>query len=200
MPVLLAQESYTTLSNRLNELAKSKPELQETVRVDLSGLTLYDFITTLAEEHKINVSVSTDLNEIVRSNFFDLNIKDVFLFLVKKYDLEVEIINNIIVFKKKPQEVFIEPPKPPKKIDVTYNELNDFLSVKLRNDSLPRVAKAITDVSGKNIVLSPDVKTDLISAYILNRPFLMEIDRLDPQLRFKIEFVARIINRNAIWT
>ncbi len=176
MPVLLAQESYTTLSNRLNELAKSKPELQETVRVDLSGLTLYDFITTLAEEHKINVSVSTDLNEIVRSNFFDLNIKDVFLFLVKKYDLEVEIINNIIVFKKKPQEVFIEPPKPPKKIDVTYNELNDFLSVKLRNDSLPRVAKAITDVSGKNIVLSPDVKTDLISAYILNRPFDQVLD------------------------
>ena len=64
----------------------------------------------------------------------------------------------------------MEKPKPLKKIDVSYNEQNNFLSVKLKNDSLPRVAQAITDVSKKNIILAPDIKEQKVSAYILNRP------------------------------
>ncbi|WP_262913008.1 hypothetical protein [Flavobacterium jumunjinense] len=34
-----------------------------------------------------------------------------------------------------------------------------FLSVKLENDSLPAVAQAIIDKSGKNVVWAPDIKT-----------------------------------------
>ena len=58
-----------------------------------------------------------------------------------------------------------------KAIDVSYNSQNDFLSIKLENDSLPAVAKAIVDKSGKNIVLSQEVKSLKVSSYILNRPF-----------------------------
>src|SRR5690606_30519499 len=115
---------------------------------------LYDFITTLAEEHELNVSVDPQLNQLVTSNFFDINVKDVFMFLVKKYELEVDVMNNILIFNKKEEEVIIEKPKLIKPIEVTYNELNDFLSVKLKNDSLPSVAQAITDASKKNVVLA----------------------------------------------
>ncbi|MDO5968995.1 type II and III secretion system protein [Flavivirga aquimarina] len=166
-----AQKNVEAFTKKIDELAKTKKGLNETVRIDLSGLTLYDFINALAEEHQLNVSVDAKLNQLVTSNFYDVNIKDVFLFLIQKHKLEVDVLNNILVFNKKPEEVIIKKPKPLKKIDVTFNDNNKFLSVKLNNDSLPRVAQAITDASKRNVVLAPDVKNEKVSAYILNRPF-----------------------------
>lgn len=159
------------IEGQLSEIAKTRNGLNEKIRIDISGLSLYDFITSIAEEHKLNVSVDNDLNQIVNSNFFDVNVKDVFLFLVQKYDLEVTFLNGIIAFNKKKPIVKVDPPKMETPIDVDYNPENNFLSVKLKNDSLPRVAQKITEISNKNIVLAPDIKELKVSAYILNRPF-----------------------------
>lgn len=169
--VSFSQTPIDIFTNTLDELAKTKKGLNDNVRIDLSGLPLYDFINALAEEHQLNVSVDADLNQLVTSNFYDVNIKDIFLFLIQKHKLDVDVVNNILVFNKKPHKVIIEKEEPLPKIDVSYNEQNNFLSVKLKNDSLPRVTRAITDISKKNVVLAPDVKTEKVSAYILNRPF-----------------------------
>lgn len=166
-----SQSETANFQEELEELSKTREGLNDAIRIDLIGLTLYDFITTLAGEHKLNVSVDSELNEMVTGNFFDIPIKEVFLFLVKKYNLEASISNTIIVFNKKKKKIIVEKPKQIKTIDVSFNNQNQFLSVKLKNDSLPRVAQAITDASKRNIVLAPNVKTEKVSAYILNRPF-----------------------------
>ena len=166
-----SQTDIIQFKKDLETLSETKKGLNEAVRIDLTGLTLYDFITTLADEHKLNVSPDPQLNEMVTGNYFDIPIKEIFLFLIDRYDLEASISNTIIVFNKKKEEVVIIPPKPLKKIDVSFNSQNQFLSVKLKNDSLPRVAQAITDVSQRNIVLAPNVKTEKVSSYIVNRPF-----------------------------
>ncbi|MGJ8664828.1 MAG: type II secretion system protein GspD [Patiriisocius sp.] len=175
---ILAQSNEETITSRFEQIAESRKGLNEAIRIDISGLTLYDFISAIAEEHELNVSVDSSLNDVVSSNFFDVNVKDVFLFLIRKYDLDVEIINGIISFsRKKPEEV--KPPPPVvKTIDINYNPQNDFLSLKLKNDSLPLVAKKITEVSNKNVVLSPDIKTMNVSGYMLNRPFDQVIEML----------------------
>lgn len=169
--VCVSQTNIDGFTKKIDELAKTKKGLNDNVRIDLSGLTLYDFINALAEEHQLNVSVDAKLNQLVTSNFYDVNIKDVFLFLIQKHKLDVDVVNNILVFNKKPEDIVVEQPKPLKKIDVSYNDKNKFLSVKLKNDSLPRVAQAITDASRRNVVLAPEVKGEKVSAYILNRPF-----------------------------
>lgn len=172
-----AQQDVNELNRKFDELAKTKKGLTEVIKTDVSGLTLYDFITSIAQEHQLNISVDSDLNQSVVSNFFDVTVKDVFVFLVQKYDLQVDILGNIIQFKKR-KEVKIIEKKQPKIIDVSYNSQNDFLSVKLENDSIPNVAQAIIDKSGKNIVLSPDIKNQKVSAYILNRPFDQVLDMM----------------------
>lgn len=166
------------IEGQFSEIAKTRNGLNEKIRIDISGLSLYDFITSIAEEHKLNVSVENDLSQIVNSNFFDVEVKDVFLFLIQKYDLEVTFMNGIISFNKKKPIVKVDPPKTETPIDVDYNPENNFLSVKLKNDSLPRVAQKITEISKKNIVLAPDIKELKVSAYILNRPFDQVIDML----------------------
>lgn len=165
-----SQKDYVDLNKKFEEFAKQKKGLNDIMKAEVSGLTLYDFITSIAQEHQLNVSVDNDLNQIVINNFFDVTVKDVFVFLIQKYDLEVDFISNIIIFKKRKEVIIIEK-KSPKVIDVTYNSLNDFLSIKLENDSLPNVVQAIIDKSGKNIIMSPDIKSQKVSSYILNRPF-----------------------------
>ncbi len=180
------QQDIQNIEQQINEYATETPELNETIQIDVSGLTLYDFLNSIAIEHKLNISADPDLNQIVASSFFDVPVKDVFLFVIKKYNLNIEIINKIIVFKK--AEIKKEQPKPKarKEIDVTYNETNDFLAVKLKNDSLPQVAKKITDVSGKNVILGPNVKNEKVSAYILNRPFDQVMDMIAKSNRLTV--------------
>jgi len=165
------------LEARFGELSKQKKGINEVIKIDVSGLTLHDFITSIAQEHELNVSVDSDLSQPVINNFFDVSVKDVFIFLVQKYDLEVTFMSNIIIFKKR-EKITIVPKKLAKVIDVSYNDQNDFLSVKLENDSLPNVVQAIIDKSGKNLILSPDIKGQLVSAYILNRPFDQVIEMM----------------------
>lgn len=174
---LFSQQDISDLNTRFEELAKQKKGLNETVKIDVSGLTLIDFISSIADEHQLNVDVDTDLNQPISNNFYDVTVKDVFVYLVQKFDLDVGIMNNIISFRKK-REIKIIEKKLPKNIDVSYNPQNDFLSVKLENDSLSSVVKAITDKSSKNLVLAPDIKNLKVSSYILNRPFDQVIEML----------------------
>ena len=169
--ILFSQNQVQTLEELYDEIAVDRPGLNELTELEVSGLTLFEILTSLAEEHKLNVSADPNLSEMVVSNFFDVKVKDVYIFLIKKYNLEVEYMNDIIIFKRKEiaKEVIKAPP--PKPIDITFNKSNDFLSVKLKNDSLPLVAERITELSNRNIVLAPEVKTMKVSAYIINRPF-----------------------------
>ncbi len=171
IPLSYGQRDIQKIEEKINQYAQEIPELNETIQIDVSGLTLYDFLTSVAIEHKLNISVDRDLNQIVSSSFFDVPVKDVFLFVIKKHNLSIEFINKIIVFKKTEEKKEAPKPKVQKEIEVTYNESNDFLAVKLKNDSLSQVAQKITDVSGKNVILGPNAKNEKVSAYILNRPF-----------------------------
>jgi type IV pilus assembly protein PilQ len=173
----IAQQDINELSKNFDALSIQKKGLNETIKIDVSGLTLHDFISSIAEEHQLNIDVDVELDQSVSNNFFDVTVKDVFIHLVQKYDLEVTFMNNIIIFKKR-KAVTIVPKKAPKIIDVNYNAQNDFLSVKLENDTLTAVAKAIIDKSGKNVILSPEIKNLRVSSYILNRPFDQVIEMM----------------------
>ncbi|PXY41153.1 type II and III secretion system protein [Flavobacterium cheongpyeongense] len=175
--ILVAQQDIVELGRKFDELSIQKKGLNETIKIDVSGLTLHDFISSIAEEHQLNIDVDIELSQPVSNNFFDVTVKDVFIHLTQKYDLEVSFMNNIIVFKKR-KITTVVPKKLPKIIDVTYNSQNDFLSVKVENDTLSAVAKAIIDKSEKNLILAQDIKNIRISSYILNRPFDQVIEMM----------------------
>lgn len=172
-----AQQDINELSRKFDELSIRKKGLNEVIKIDVSGLTLHDFIASIAEEHQLNTDVDVDLNQPINNNFFDVAVKDVFIHLIQKYDLDVSFMNNIIVFKKKKSVPIVEK-KQPKIIDVSYNPQNDFLSIKLENDSLSAVARAIIDKTNKNLIIAQDAKNIKISSYILNRPFDQVIEMM----------------------
>lgn len=173
-----AQQDSNALSARLDELSKLKPGINEVIKFDVSGLSLHDFITAVAGEHQLNVDVDNSLTTVVNNTFYDVTVKDVLIFLTERYDLDISFMSNIIIVKKRQEQAKPVIKPMPKTINVDYNAQNDFLSIKLQNDTLTRVAEAIIDRSGKNIVLSQDVKTLTVTSYILNRPFDQVIDMM----------------------
>lgn len=162
----------------LNEIAENNKTIEEKVRIDVSGLSVYELLTTIAEEHKLNVSADPELNQAVISNFYDVSVRDILMFLTDKYAIDMSYSNNIIGFRKKAKKKPKPKPKVKKVLDIKYSKATDFLSVKLRNDSLPAVTEKITELSGKNIVLDASVKDKKVSAYLLNKPFDQVLDML----------------------
>jgi len=166
-----AQQNIKVIEQKLNELAKEQPGLGENIISEVTGLNLYSLLTSIAIEHKLNVDADPKLTELVESNYYNVPVKDAFSFLIQKHNLEVEFINKFIVFKKKAAVVVTPKKKTPKVIDVSYRAENEFLSVNLKNDSLPQVAEAITKKTGKNIIVSPKLKDAKVTGYFQNRPF-----------------------------
>lgn len=163
---IVGQEK-TEIKIKLEKLSEKEPGLNELVQVNVSQISLYDFVTTLSIEHKLNVSIEESLNQSVINNFYNVKVKDVFYFLITKYDLDVQFLDKIIVLGRKKK---IEKKKTKRKIDVSFNHQNKMLSLNLSRDSLFLVAKEITNRTQKNIIVSPKVKNNIITSYVLNKP------------------------------
>ncbi len=181
-----SQIEDSELKEKFNELAKTEIGLNEVMETSVSQISLFDFITAIGIEHKLNVSVDSELNQIIINNFHNVKVKDVLLFLIKKHKIEVAFLENIISFKKREKKKEKKKEYVRKKVDLNYKKSTNFLSLKVEKDTLFYVAKAITDASGKNIVLSPEIRNKRVTSYILNRPFDQVIDMMAKSNKLKV--------------
>jgi type IV pilus assembly protein PilQ len=175
----IAQDRYTTIENKLKEIAVSSPGLNEKVELSVNGSSLQEFIRGLATTNNLNVSIDAGLTAKVYNNFTNVTVSDVLLFLVKKYDLDVTFVGNIISFTQ-----FVQPPAVipvvtyvPKALKISYTKNDNLLSLDLSQDSLAKVAKEITKVSDKNVVFSPDLSGKIVNGYIQNMSFNSAMDK-----------------------
>jgi type IV pilus assembly protein PilQ len=159
------------LRAKLDSLSLTSKGLNNTFQLNVSGLPLSELVNSIALENNLNISIDPALNNTVSYNFFDAKVKDVLVFLYEHFDVEYRFVGNILAINKREAKKELPQPKPEKKIDVKYNPSNEFLSVDLKNDSLYKVMKEISSLSGKNIVISPEVRDKPITGYFLNRPY-----------------------------
>ncbi len=175
-----AQDRFDLLDEKLNQLAKNYPGINEQVDLSMNGATIQEYIKTIGATNNINVNVDTSLDIKLSNNFNKVTAKEVFLFLCKRYDLDILFVGPIITFIK------YNPPPPPvvekkvilKKLDVKYEKTADLLSYDLSNDTLSEVAKQITKQSGKNIIFAPDLTNKLVSGFMQNASFNGALEKL----------------------
>jgi len=171
-------ERFAKIEQKLRNLATTTPSLNDSVDVSVSDVSLQEFIRATAVANKINISIDPKLNVTVVNNFTRVKFIDLLLFLVRQYDLDVTITGNIISIAK-----YIAPPSEivrPKQKDliIAYNTIDSMLTVDLQNDTLAKVVKQISKLSGKNIIVSTGLETKTINGYIQNKPVKMVIDKL----------------------
>jgi type IV pilus assembly protein PilQ len=176
----LAQtDRFVTIENKLKEIAAISSGLNEKVELSVNGVSIQEFIRGLATTNNLNVSIDANLTAKVYNNFSNVTVSDVLIFLVRKYDLDVTFVGNIISFTQ-----FTAPPPVvqtityvPKEIKISYDKTGNLLTMDLNQDSLSKVAKEITKITDKNVVYAPELSGKMVNGYIQNMSFNSALDK-----------------------
>lgn len=165
------------IKHQLDALSVNTVGLTENVKTEIqvTDITLSNFLLGLSEIHKVNINVDPNLNQQIKNNFTNVTVADLLVFLCKEYNLTIDFTGNILSIKK-----YIEIPKQQKErvIPVSYTPSNSNISLDVKGDKLYDVFKRIMDVTGKNLVFSPGLGNESLTAYIQETPFDAAMDKL----------------------
>jgi len=175
---LRAQQSsrIALIQHRLDSLSASVPGLNQKVSLQVIG-SLQQYLMGISSSNNLSISVDPKLTFPINDNLNDVTAANILVFLAQKYNLDITIVGAIIYVTP-----YQEPAKlirlQAKDINVVYDRQANNLSLTLDNDSLPAVAKKITQVSGKNIVVPNSLQAKKVSAYIVAAPFESALDKV----------------------
>lgn len=184
LPFLLANAPeeehprFKIIEQKLNDLSATAPGLNNKVELSVNGVALQDFIRAIAITNNLNVSVDPALDTKIYDNFTEVTVSNVFMFLCRRYDLDITFIGNIMVFSK-----YVPPPPAiipysPKLPDINYDADKKLVDLDLKNDSLPLVARELTRKTGNNIVFAPELSGKMVSGYIQDQTVSAALDKL----------------------
>jgi type IV pilus assembly protein PilQ len=173
---------------KLKELSKDYPGLNESVEFSVSGVSVKEFVRTLANNHDLNISVAEDVNGIVVNNFANAKVSDVLIFLCTEYHLNIVFMGSIMAFRSLDERAETERLRQMnRKPRVMYDNSSHFLSLDLKNDTLQSVLKEIIDLTMVNVLADPDVRMSQVSVYIRNRPLESALDMLAMANNLEVE-------------
>jgi len=174
-----AQEDprVASIKNKIELLKVDIAGLNEKVNVNITNTSLSNFLLAVSKVHNVNINVDQQLKNIsIVNGFNDVTVGDLLVFLVKEYKLTIDFTGNILSVHsyKKPK-----PKAPaPKEIEVAYNYNKSTLSLDLNGDPLDQTFRKIMDVSGKNLLFSPEIRSKTLSIYINEVPFESALEKL----------------------
>lgn len=177
--ILFAQQDrFEEITKGLEAYSQDHPGMNEIVELSVSNSSLKEFIRGIALTNQLNVNIDPGVTGFITNNFANAQVKDVYLFLCKQYELDIDFIGSILSFKNyiapEPPAAVYEPTKP----NVLLNPKNNFLTLKLKRDTIDHVAEELTELTGKNVILSPEVKGKKVSVFIKNRPFDEALEKM----------------------
>jgi type IV pilus assembly protein PilQ len=165
--VIYGQDKYDALNEKLTKLSTDIPALEEKVNISVTKVSIQEFLRGVANNTGLNIDVDPGLNITVINNFSNVKVRDLLVYLCKQYDLELNVIGNILNIYKVPQ---IDPIKS-RLNAVKYDSIEDKISLDYSNETLVNVVKDITKYTKKNIILSPGLNETKVSGYIQSMPF-----------------------------
>lgn len=179
-----SQGRLQDLRTHLEILKADNPNLDNLVELSVNGSSLTETIRGLANTNNLNISVDDQIDTKITNNFSNVTVSEVLLFLAKEYGLDMEFTGSIISIRKylpKVEEI------PEEGLKVSYFKSTDRLSLDLEKEDLREVLKEITKVSGRNIILSPEIPNQRISIYLKDVPFDLALSNFAFANKMKME-------------
>lgn len=175
---LLAQQvdRIQIIQDKLEQLSQTVPGLHDKVQFTFNGVSIQDFLSALSKSNGLSINVDPKISIRVTNNFNNVTALNILVFLAKNYNLDISLTGSIINVAQyqDPNQNY----HPAKQIKATYNQRDNTLSFELDNDSLYNVARKITQISGKNIVVPPGLIGKKVSAFTSNAPFDNALEKL----------------------
>jgi type IV pilus assembly protein PilQ len=175
---LLAQQTarIQVIQHKLDSLARFDAGLNQKVSLQVNG-SIQQYLLGISSSNNLSISVDPKLTFPINDNLNDVSASNILVFLAQKYNLDITVVGSIIYIT--PYQEPVQPVKIiPKEIKVTYNKADNTLSVALDNDSLTSVARKITQVSGKNVIVPNALSGKKVSAFIAAAPFETAMDKI----------------------
>jgi type IV pilus assembly protein PilQ len=168
----ISQDKLISIEDKLNAVANEVPALNQKISISVSNVSISEFLRGVANSSGLNINLDPSIVGNVVNNFNDVRVLDILLFLTKEFDLDLSIIGNIINVYKHPVE-----PLPPVST-IQFDSISNFITLNYQGQSLQVVAKEITTVSGRNVILSPGLEETPIKGYIQDMPFDNALEKL----------------------
>ncbi|MEQ5790799.1 general secretion pathway protein GspD [Muricauda sp. NFXS6] len=171
-------ERIQSIQNQLELLAMDHPAYNETLKLDVNvtNVTLPNFLIAVSKVHNLNLSVSNDIANItIVNNFSNVTISELLVFLCKEYGLTIDFTGSILSIKK------YAPPRPePVEKTFTVDIDPDSKSITLDVSEIPleRVFRRIMEVSGNNLLYANNLKSRPLNIYIKQVPFDAAMEKL----------------------
>ena len=89
---LFSQDRFQKLQTKLEEMEDLNPGLSENVQMSVSGVSLQEFLGSLAETHQLNLSAGMEITDKVSNNFSNAKVIDVLIFLCREYKLDMDLV------------------------------------------------------------------------------------------------------------
>ncbi|MBS7565384.1 general secretion pathway protein GspD [Mucilaginibacter sp. Bleaf8] len=171
------QDRIQALQQKLEKLAVTVPGLNDGVQLAVTGVSLPDFLNALSKSNGLSLSVDPKLTFKVYNNFNNVTAINILIFLAKQYNLDITPIGSILYITQY-QDPAANVPPPVHQVNARYNQLENTLSLELNNDTLSSVAKRITQLSNKNVVVPIALQNRLVTSFISNAPFETALEKL----------------------
>lgn len=171
------QSRLDGIQQRLDSLAQRNPGLNEKVQIAVTGLSVREYLNAIGRSNNLSFQVDPTVEFKVYNTFNNVTTSNILMLLAQQYNLDISSIGSIITLKQyhDPREN----QRPPAKVlGVKYFQLDNSLSLELSNDTLSSVTKRITQLSGKNILISGALQGKIINAYIMAAPFDIALEKL----------------------
>lgn len=155
-----AQEKSQNLIAKLDSLAStSVPQLNNEVDISFSNISIKELIRTIGNTTGLNITIDPNVTYSVNSNFNKVKASDVIGFLCSRYNLDLVTHGSIIHLQPiiiKEEKLFIE-------------SVNDStISYEVNKIRATDFFKEMTDKTGLNFILSPDLGITTINGYAHN--------------------------------
>lgn len=175
-----AQDRFDLLEEKLNQLAKNYPGIHEQVELSMNGASIQEYVRAIGIANNLNVNVDPAIDIKLSNNFSKVTAKEVFLFLCKRYDLDLLFVGPIITFTRytAPPAPVVEKKIQARKLDVRYEKTAGLISYDLMNDTLANVTKEITRQSGRNIIYAPELANKIVSGFMQAAPLNSALEKL----------------------
>ncbi|MDC6364030.1 MULTISPECIES: type II secretion system protein GspD [Flavobacteriaceae] len=167
-----------SIRNHLELLAMDNPSYNEALKleVNVTNVSLPNFLIAVSKVHNLNLSVSNDISNItIVNNFSNVTVSDLLVFLCKEYNLTIHFTGSILSIKRylPPQPEIVE-----KTFLVQLDPSTQSISLDVNDIPLERVFRKIMDVSGKNLLFSNSLKSKPLNIYLKSVPFDTAMEKI----------------------
>jgi type IV pilus assembly protein PilQ len=193
------EDRSQVLEKRLKDLAATVPGLNEKADLSVTNISLQDFLRGLASTHNLNLNIDPTLNQKVSNYFSDEPVTDILLYLCRQFNLDISFIGSIMTIGPYSNPMANMPP-PPKNLLISFNPGTGTpgtgnpgtgtITFDLHDDSLAGVARKITQLTNRNVVVLPDLMGRRVTGYEQNLPLESALEKLAITNSFKMNITT----------